>query len=453
MPRRVFGTIEPRYRPQELADYRAGRRKTKPQPVSWRARYRDPRAQPPLRGDRIEAPQTFTTKNQAEAWLSAVKATIDNGTWKHPDVVRAEEEAREREAALHARLDGVTVADWAETWLAGRERRGGAGGAAGTIRTHRSRLHRHILPRLGPVRLIDLTPQAVQEWFDDFDADVSGKVRADAYSTLRAMLNDAVKSTGTSLADNPCRVEAGGRADAVRGERYLLSPEQVQAIADEIRPEARALVLLLADGGLRINEALALHREDVVIGKRAAWVDVRYSLHRKGAKLVRGATKTKHRSRAGERRVEITPATARALAEHLDRYTPARADAPVFGAATDPGQYLRDSAARVWLDRALADAGIVIPADKLGGWHMFRHYSATRFGQAGATSAALMRRYGWSKPEQAMAYQRADADYERAILDRMAVSVEPGADTWAARAEAERAASAGVVSLNDRRRA
>ncbi|SDN21703.1 hypothetical protein SAMN05216355_101260 [Actinomyces ruminicola] len=59
----------------------------------------------------------------------------------------------------------------------------------------------------------------------------------------------------------------------------------------------------------------------------------------------------------------------------------------------------------------MADVGIVIPADKLGGWQMFRHYSATRLGQAVATTAALIHWYGWSKPEQAMAYQRADAEY------------------------------------------
>ena len=99
----------------------------------------------------------------------------------------------------------------------------------------------------------------------------------------------------------------------------------------------------------------------------------------------------------------------------------------------------------------MASAGVVIPEGRYGGWHAFRHYSATRFGQAGASTAAIMRRYGWSKPEQAMHYQRADSDYEREMLDRMARISAPDAETWGGLAEAAKAAEAGIVNLNTKR--
>ena len=63
-----------------------------------------------------------------------------------------------------------------------------------------------------------------------------------------------------------------------------------------------------------------------------------------------------------------------------------------------------------------------------------------------------MQRYGWRKPEQALAYQRADADYEREMLDRMAALTSPAAETWGGRAEAARAAEAGLVNLESRRK-
>ena len=130
-------------------------------------------------------------------------------------------------------------------------------------------------------------------------------MRASCYQTLRAMLNATVKSKNTALAENPCRIKGGGRPRASRGEQYLLRPEEVAAIAGAIRPELRALVLLLADAGLRINEALALRRGDVTLGRRATFVDVTHSLVHQGKSLVPGPTKTRR-----VRRVQITPATA-----------------------------------------------------------------------------------------------------------------------------------------------
>lgn len=409
---------------------------------NYRARYRDPRVKAPEVGPWINAPHTFDTKAAAEAWLADVKHAIDHGTWRHPDELKAEQEAREREEARTARLESWTVQTWAEAWL--EDRRSDGTTAAGTLRVYASRIRRHIAPTLGRIRLTDLTSAQVTAWHRGLP---SRGVRTQCYRTLRAMLNAAVLSPDTALTENPCQVRGG---DSTRGqvlERYLFSAGEVAALADAMDPRARALVLLLADAGLRINEALALRREDLTLGEATAFVEVRHSIVREGRGRALGPTKTKE-----ERRVQITPGTATALRQHLETYTGPAAAAPVF--SVDGGSSpLSDRTAATWLRDAMGRAGVVVPAGKQGGWHAFRHYSATRYGQAGASLAAIMRRYGWRKPEQAMHYQRADADYERDMLDRMATLTDEGAATWAGLAEERRAASAGVVSLDERRRA
>ena len=109
--------------------------------------------------------------------------------------------------------------------------------------------------------------------------------------------------------------------------RDRLKPGQVEALAAAIRPELRALVVLLADAGLRINEALALHRDCITLGKRDAFIDVKHSLVRSEGRLVLGPTKTNR-----SRRVQVMASTAQVLAEHLARYAAPEEDGPVFPA-------------------------------------------------------------------------------------------------------------------------
>ncbi len=401
-------------------------RAPKGRPKRWRARYDDPTWTGDGRPPRITAPETFPTKAAAEAWLAGVWAQVAAGTWTHPD----ELEARRRTEAKQAQTDALTVEQWATQWLTMLERTR----SAGTLRKRRSDLRVHILPELGTLRLVDLTPRKVAAWHSALPSD---GIRTASYQTLRAMLTAAVDSEETSLTENPCRIRGASTARHTMGERYLLSPTEVAAISEAIRPDLSALVTLLADAGLRINEALALHRDDLHLGTTAAAIDVAHSLVRTGTDLTRGPTKTKR-----PRRVQVTPSTAAALAGHLGRFAEARI---VFPAPR--GGYMRDSTASKALRSALSAAGVVIPPGRYGGWHAFRHYAATRYGQAGASTSAIMIRFGWTRPEQAMHYQRADADYERMILDQMAARA--GEATWAEQAEA----SGDVVRLEGRRRA
>lgn len=181
-----------------------------------------------------------------------------------------------------------------------------------------------------------------------------------------------------------------------------------------------ALVVLLADAGLRINEALALTRSSLVEREDGGMsVRVEHSLHRVSRHLEAGPTKTA----AGVRAVVLMASTATTMRAHLRTHVTPGPQAILFPALRGSG-YSRDTALTHLLTAAQDVAGIEIPDGHSGGWHALRHYSATRYGQAGATTRALMTRYGWSDPAMAARYQRSDDDFEREIVARMVSRLE-----------------------------
>ncbi len=389
MGRQSFGTID--------------KRGTTSKP-RYRARFDDPTYTGPGRAPRISAPHTFPTKREAEIWLAAQWSAIAAGTWEHPAVVAA----REAEEARQQSLKGLTVSDWANTWLADREHTA----AAGTLRKRRSDLRRHILPFLGEAELADLTSADLSTWWHTLDA--TPGARRNAYETMRALLNAAVADDRTLLAANPLIIKGGAREARTR-QKYLYSSAEVAALAAEMPARYRALIVLLADAGLRINEALALTQSSLVEREDGGMsVRVEQSLHRAGRHLEPGPTKTA----AGIRTVVLMGATAGAIRAHLCHHVDEGPSAILFPAPGGSG-FARDTALARLLAAAHERVGIIIPEGMSGGWHALRHYSATRYGQAGATTRALMTRYGWSNPAMAARYQRSDEEYERELVARM----------------------------------
>ena len=389
MGRQSFGTID--------------KRGTASRP-RYRARFDDPAYTGPGRAPRISAPHTFPTKREAEVWLASQWSAIAAGTWEHPDAVAA----REAEQARQRSLRGLTVAEWADMWIADLERTA----AAGTLRKRRSDLRRHVLPYLGDQELTALTPASLAQWWADLGA--TPGARKNAYETLRALLNAAATDDRTLLESSPLRIKGGAREARVAA-KYLYSPVEIAALADAMPAPYRALVILLADAGLRINEALALTRSSLVEREDGGMsVRVEASLHRVGRHLEAGPTKTA----AGMRTVALMDSTANTMRAHLRTHVAPGPQAILFPALRGSG-YARDTALTRILVAAQAAAGIEIPTGYSGGWHALRHYSATRYGQAGATTRALMTRYGWSDPDMAARYQRSDEAYELEMIARM----------------------------------
>ncbi|MFC2620918.1 MAG: N-terminal phage integrase SAM-like domain-containing protein, partial [Pauljensenia sp.] len=145
--------------------------------------------------------------------MAAQWSAIAAGRWEHPDAVAA----REAEQARQRSLRGLTVAEWADAWIADLERTV----AAGTLRKRRSNLRRHILPYLGNQELTALTPASLSQWWTDLDA--TPGARKNAYETLRALLNTAAADDRTLLIASPLRIKGAAREARVIS-KFLYTP-------------------------------------------------------------------------------------------------------------------------------------------------------------------------------------------------------------------------------------
>ena len=153
---------------------------------NYRARYKDPRVVPPLRGSWVNAPRTFATKRAAEAWLSSVRTTVEQGTWKHPDQVAAEEAARLR-----------PFGQYATDWLATRPL------TRATRDSYRSLYTTHLAPRWAAVPLRQVTTADVRSWVATDLAPGRPGARKHAYDLFRTIMATAVEDD--LLDTSPCK--------------------------------------------------------------------------------------------------------------------------------------------------------------------------------------------------------------------------------------------------------
>ncbi|MGY1705320.1 tyrosine-type recombinase/integrase [Geodermatophilus sp. SYSU D00697] len=223
-------------------------------------------------------------------------------------------------------------------------------------------------------------------------------------------------------------MRGAGTPKASRPSRALTAAEALQ-LAEQLggyrRTERyRALVLVLAFGGLRFGEATALRRADVLPGGR---LRVERSVRRVGGRWVVGEPKTD----AGHRTVTLPAAIAAVLEYHLEKHVGPSPDALLF--STSSGGYLARSNWNSTFRRA-ADA-MGLPAVRP---HELRHTGATLAAATGATTKELMRRLGHSSPAAALLYQHAaddrDADIARA-LDAMLGAAGKSSDDFPGRNE------------------
>ncbi|GGA59473.1 hypothetical protein GCM10011490_06880 [Pseudoclavibacter endophyticus] len=353
----------------------------------YQLRFKVPGSLPPVY---YPAPHTFATKAPAQAALRRHNAAIDAGTWRHPDDLKAEAEATAERAAVEA----VTVAELSEQWL---EVKRAEGLAHGSLVTYRSRLAASVLPAFGTVRVVDVTPEAVADWFKVRDAE-SRHVAALAYDTLAAVMRYAV-GRGV-ITESPCTVPSKQRASKrSTGERGIVVPDDImQAIAAELPAPLHLVPLLAGWAGLREGEALGLTADALSEHDGTTFLHITQQATAKGPS---GLAPTK--SRAGERVVPVPGWLAPQLHEAVE-------GGLLFPSPRDSSRPISRS---VW-DRRFAAAveaarakGVPVPAGVR--LHDFRHSALTRFARAGATAEDMRRFGGHSDDKTAGVYQHSDA--------------------------------------------
>jgi integrase len=180
--------------------------------------------------------RTFRRKVDAQAWLTAQTAAVQDGTHIHP-----------RQAKL-------TVGEWCDSWLAGYGTR-----RASTVR--QARVHiAQIQTAFGDRPLAAVRPSDVRAWTAKLKADGT----ADSYvyalhNRVSQLMSDAVHDG--LLIRSPCSRRTAPPAGRPRP--YVATTEQVFALRDAFAEHQRPAVLVGAFAGLRTAEVVGLRVIDL----------------------------------------------------------------------------------------------------------------------------------------------------------------------------------------------
>lgn len=202
----------------------------------WQARYWDS-----ARGRSLTAPTTFENKASADRWLAQKRTDLDRGV-----------AVDDREALKPLR-------DW---WPAYRRSIETRGLRPSTILLY-EQAWRRIDSVLGTVPVSRIVPSRIDDWIADLcESGLSAMKIRETVGVLRRVLDLAVGDGAISR--NPCTGRRLALPRIPRTERHFLSAAEIEElVACFARPTDRVLVQLLAYGGLRIGEALALRRRDL----------------------------------------------------------------------------------------------------------------------------------------------------------------------------------------------
>jgi len=326
----------------------------------------------------------FRTKKAAEKHLAETSAKVSRGEYLD-----------------HSNVPTFQVA--AELWFASKTDR-----RPSHVADLRSRLDKHILPRIGALRLDRVTVGAIEKLRDDLRKDgyaprtintiirIAGAVFRAAIRRGEATNNPLDRVERAFMASRELRSgedEAGSNDDTISPDA-MLSPEEIRAMLNAATPGLyRTLFTTAALTGARSGELFALRWSDVEISKYgAAHIYIRRTVSwaRISGELIRPRfypPKTK----AGVRKIPI-PAELAAALRAWKLQCPATADDLVFPAAN--GQPIRRSnALRYGLWSALRRAGL-----RRVNMHSLRHSFASALIMGGAAVTEVQSLLGHASP-------------------------------------------------------
>jgi len=330
---------------------------------------------------RHQAPVTFETSEDAEAWLTDRRREIKSEDWTPPRSKRA-----------------VTFGDHAERWLTNRKLK------PRTRYHYRKLLEAKILPTFKNVALKHMTADLIDDWHYRM-GESTPTSRAHAYGLLRTILGDAVQRR---LIDyNPCHIRGAGNSKRVKQIEPATLPE-LEALTRAMPERYQLMMLLAAWCGLRFGEITELRRKDV--DTTHGVVKVRRAVVRVDGEFVVGTPK----SDAGTRDVTIPPHLLPIVKAHLASNITGGRDGLLFPAAGDPSKHL----APATLYRVFYKAREAAGRPDLR-FHDLRHTGAVLAASTGASLAELMARLGHSTAGAAMRYQHASQDRDRVIAEAL----------------------------------
>lgn len=367
MPRSVFGSV------------------TRLPSGTYRADYQDPR-HPRARGRayRIPAPNTFTTKTAARAWLAEQRAKIENGEWKSPEQLEAEKQA----AARLAEEDNLTLGQFVEQYQQMRKPRV----STETYRVDASRWNilkkdwEHV-----PIRSI--TTASVSTWLAGLDLSKRG------WRNKLAFFNQVLKSAceDFELIDhNPAakpikKLRKAGKGVGTKSQRSAPAPltmNELVLLADEVNPPCLRLWVLLGGLlGLRAGELRGLRRSSFDFEKHE--VTINAAATSVGQYLDQNAApKTKTSNRV----LPTPPALESEIRKHLDAYAAFGRHGLLFPSPRNPERPRDPTGIGQNMRRACKRLGI---AERTS--HDLRHSAASLLAEAGIPEVSIQAILGHSE--------------------------------------------------------
>jgi integrase len=336
---------------------------------------------------RHKAPQTFATREDAEAWLAARRAEILDEDWTPPTSRKP-----------------ITFGEHAERWLANRQLK------PRTRYHYRGVLDGRVLPAFRNVPLKHITADLIDDWYYRM-GDQAPTSRAHAYGLLRTILGDAVQRR--LIEHNPCHIRGAGNTKRVKQIEPATLPE-LSALTEAMPQRYQLMVLLAAWCGLRFGELTELRRKDIDMANGV--VKVRRAVVRVHGEFIVGTPK----SDAGTRDVAIPPHLMPLVKAHLSSTITGGRDGLLFPAAGDPKAHLTPATMYRVFYRARAAAGR--PDLR---FHDLRHTGAVLAASTGATLAELMARLGHSTAGAALRYQHAAKNRDKIIAEALSELAQP----------------------------
>jgi integrase len=192
--------------------------------------------------------RTFERKKDADAYHASVNVDVRHGIHTAPS-------------------RSVTVAAAGESWLAFVE---GKHRERTTVDSYRLHLRLHINPRLGQIRLAELTRPMVEAFCDKLTRDLSRPMARKVLGSLKMLLKDAQRRGQVAqnvAAAAKIEISKRGHARLKAGTDFPLPREVAGIVSAAPEGKGRALLMVLAHAGLRASEARGLHWEDIAFRK------------------------------------------------------------------------------------------------------------------------------------------------------------------------------------------
>ncbi len=294
--------------------------------------------------------KSFARKIDADRFRTHVEHSLNTGAYVDPAAGK------------------VTFKAYAEAWRTAQPHR------PNTAKNTRSRLEQHVYPKLGNRPIASIRASEIQALVSGLELSPSS-VRP-VFVTLKSVFRAAVRDR--KVAVNPA--DDIRLPEVPRKQVVPLTVEQVQALADEIPAEYRALVVVGAGAGLRPGELFGLQLGDVDFLRKLVRVE-RQVQQTTG----HGTQVCPLKTRQSYRTVPVGEVVITALSEHV-RQWPSGGHLFTKGGDLVPSVWF---GAKVWRP-AVKAAGLPTGT----GMHSLRHFFASALIRSGLSVRVVSERLG-----------------------------------------------------------